>query len=531
MTEYGNYQNKISTVSEHETVQGKTSPTTTDIKGKMGARELGKLDASTDPTLAELSDKSKKILSVPPTTTALLEEYDFDLNITEKSGLHEKTNSVGQPILSELNHHPKLDEKQPDIQMQIRQKKVEESLNSDDFTAKINAMTTEDELEEALSYPGLTKEQEELIYEKLDQLVSELTNIKENKPSLSELNSINKEIYKKSIDLNKETEKELKTSQTAKTNYLNAELKINKENVFILYFTKEGPIYEEMTPENADKGERVYADHTTNDFKTTETILKKLNGQIPKYKNKDGDLEQKPLNLKAFTGAEKDAFHGFILEHYQINQHASHHEEIGERQDEHIPTASKETKLRSPTEREDVNEAQQNAKTNGFKLGSVPAGPVDGKTSQQRFLERLERLEQKTKRLEEQIEKEILKHEILVREIQTSSLNQQIKNTDFKSVKEGSQDVEVENQYKELVKVVNDPDRGFEIPIPVIIKINSIDTNFQKIEKLIHKADLGNINTDDMLEIGSLKKEFLGIVFAMLNPSGTPATKGTDKKG
>ena len=434
-------------------------------------------------------------------------------------------------ILPETKQLSQLEDQQ-ESQVQVRPREVDEFLKKDDFTEKIRNMT-EDELLEALENPDFTLDELAIIEARIDELIMNEEEISQNILSSSELKQIDQELNGLRENLSEENtgtlqqiEKGIESHEIKETLAINKEkaLDLKEANLRVKIKTETGFRLDKLTQENKNAGQIVYTPPDTNILKTSKQDKNELKGQNIEYQNDDGTYEFKQFDVQEFTKEEEAAFQEYVSgANYPTNQQVNLHEE---KEDEHVPTASTQPKPSDDSNR-GINQPQQNVKLNGLRVESASVDTINGKSPVEIFRARLEKMEKEIKQLEIEIKKEIQKHTNLVQEIKSENQNLEIVKSNVRSEELTAENVEIENQYKDLLKVVNDPNRGFAIPLAVITKIKSIEVNIHKVETLIHKNETGIANNDYAVEISSIKKQLVGIAFAMLNTSRTHVTTGT----
>ncbi|MBA3285900.1 MAG: hypothetical protein H0U27_12690 [Nitrosopumilus sp.] len=540
MTDYANY-NKSPNTAQGLGYQSNLAKVDTKAKTDTPKISKGRDYKIQDSTHnLKTADASRNFFSSLPSQTTpssssstnQLKHHEFGVSDTPNGNDSplEKASTIAKTIMPEPNSklnaqtEPQTNEMPPEI---------ENFLKADNFTAKINAMT-EDELIEASENPDLTEDELNKIEAKIEELILSKEEILENVTlTYTDLDEQDKDIGDTKTEILLQSEEFIiegaKSAEISKVSDIKKSENttiINEQTLYVLTPIKDiknGFIREKLTAENSNKGyEVVHVENGT--MKASANVLKSLKGIETYSKDQNGNLVKDNLQRKALTKEEEETLKTFIEANYQPV--SSLHEEEKEEnktneQSSHVKSNDSDIIL------EDEKSISNDKPANGHRLESAQASS-SGVSINERSLQRLEKLEEEIRLLEDKIDKDIQKHEQLVTGIKIDEQASDTKKMDYMSNELTADTLVIENQYKAVLKEVSD-DKGVEIPLAM--KFKSMEVIFHKVENLIAKMDSGEAKNNFIVEINTLKKQVTHIAVEALNTSGVQVTKGTSTQG
>lgn len=119
-----------------------------------------------------------------------------------------------------------------------------------------------------------------------------------------------------------------------------------------------------------------------------------------------------------------------------------------------------------------------------------------------------------------------MNHTTLIGEIQHQDLSLEEKNRILLD-----QHIQTDNELKELINQINDPDQHIEIPLQVKARVIRIEKVFVDLTKLIPKVIGSKIAFQALKETIPLKKEVIAVTKEAITTGGGIKTTGKDHQG
>lgn len=472
-----------------------------------------------DPKTSEVAEKIFSSSTQSATLPKKLDEHNFELNsqITNENESHasEKAELVGTPILSasadkEDVHLQEL--QQNDVQAK---QKIENELGIDEHSLsdKIKLMN-EDELIEALDNPDFDSHLDEIMA-RLDELGEDInTAIAENEESISEIDeTITTKLEERSVKTENKTQ-ESQASQVKETQALKLEDTVAESVRTLVGLTPKGATQNFTGNEGEDLGR--YDPETRRVTVPKEMAQNYKAGQVFEYTPTGGQTEYHILEgVDVFTEEELKALKAFIAEHYPpervTTEETKKKEETTSTLNKKLAESGGDLKTEKFTYDDKQVEGQRAERAEGNSESKPPS---------QVTLESLKALNEEIKRKDKKINTEILNHEIQVENIKRNNISLETKNLDAKATEFKAENIRLNEECKEIIHEFLETSTGYEVPQPLKVKFEKIESNFQKIWVSTSNA-ANHLTPQIMEEIITTKKEILSTIKSMITATGS----------
>lgn len=523
--QYGNY--------DHRVQQQQTTQSDLNTEQAESSKSISLQPA--DPKTAEVSKKIFSETSEPKTADSL-----ENRNVTPEEKLNgngasaEKADTVGPAVISLANGQKEtdseVDQKQESEKQVTNQKplileddlnpltdsgeieeqgEVEETVPKDPALLNKIMSMDEDALEEAMG-SGEFDDYIEEILERLELLSQE------NKEAKSEFQETKKKELA-NVQQELETAKtEMKTSETLRAEAIQAakDLGMETEDSYAVIGGLAIPFSEVEDPSLITVANTIIKHKETQIFMAPKEITEQIKeGQI-KFKNKDtGEYEYQIHDAREFTDEERNVLEGFIAATFMPVGPIAIKEESHKEKEANVSSKVKYTESEGlPKDKDTDNVAQ--AQVEKAKVRINPEAKSSFTPIQQRY----KRTQEELKRKEDKINDEVLKHEKLVEDIKVNHLRIDVKTTsiDVENIK--AQNIELENEFKEVLNEYLEVVRYIEKPEPLREQFKEFIISFHKFDKIIQKPN--DYPPEMVTEAIAYKREVFNTIQSMISDTG-----------